>query len=238
MRSKNIIALGGGGFSMEPENTALDLYVLRAAEAARPKVCFLPHAASDEARYCLNFFTAFARYDCTPSSLSLFTTPPKENMESFLHEQDVIYVGGGNTKSMLAVWREWELDRILRSCYEHGVVLAGVSAGANCWFDAYITDSASQELGALTNGLGLIGGTFCPHYNGEEQRRPTFHQLVANGTVPDGIACDDSVAAHFKDGQLHVAVASNPYAQAFHVRRTATGVTEESISTHHLDTTS
>jgi len=223
---------------MEPENTALDLYVLHAVEAAKPKVCFLPHASSDEARYCLNFFTAFARYNCVPSSLSLFTTPPKNNMEEFLHGQDVIYVGGGNTKSMLAVWREWELDRILRSCYEHGVVLAGVSAGANCWFDAYITDSASHELGALTNGLGILRGTFCPHYNGEEQRRPTFHRLVANGTVPDGIACDDGVAAHYIDDKLHQVVASHPYAQAYHVRRTPTGVSEESISTHHLDTTS
>lgn len=219
---------------MEPENPALDLYVLHAAAVARPKVCFLPHASGDETRYCLNFFTAFARYDCTPSTLPLFTTPPMENMETFLHEQDVIYVGGGNTKSMLAVWREWELDRILRSCYEHGVVLAGISAGANCWFEAYITDSASTTLGALTNGLGLLPGTFCPHYDGEKDRRPTFHRLVANGSVPDGIACDDSVAAHFINGQLHRVVASKPYAQAYHVRRTPSGVSEDSISTHHL----
>lgn len=222
---------------MEPENPALDLYVLQAAGVERPKVCFLPHASSDEARYCLNFFTAFARYDCTPSTMSLFTTPPKADMEAFLHAQDVIYVGGGNTKSMLAVWREWELDRILRSCYDHGVVLAGISAGANCWFDAYITDSASQELDALTNGLGILSGTFCPHYNGEEQRRPTFHRLVANGTVPDGIACDDGVAAHYIDGHLYTAVASTPYAQAYHVRNTPSGVSEESIPTHHLHPT-
>jgi len=234
MNKKQIIALGGGGFSMEPENPALDVYVLEAAAVATPKVCFLPHATSDEARYCLSFYNAFSRYNCRPTTMSLFDTPPMKDMESFLHEQNVIYVGGGNTKSLLAVWREWEFDRILRSCYEHGVVLAGVSAGANCWFESYITDSASTELSALTNGLGLLPGTFCPHYDGEEQRRPTFHRLIANGTVPDGIACDDSAAAHFLDGELHRVVASRPYAQAFHLRRTPSGISELSISTHHL----
>ena len=153
---KQIIAMGGGGFSMEPENPLLDLYILQQAHKPRPKVCFFPHATDDATRYAFRFFKAFAQLDCVPSTLSLYQTPPMQDMAGFLLNQDVIYVGGGNTKSMLAVWREWGVDAMLRQCYEAGVVLAGISAGANCWFEEYITDSATPQLSALKNGLGFL----------------------------------------------------------------------------------
>ena len=226
---KQIIAMGGGGFSMEPENPLLDLYVLQQAHKPRPKVCFFPHATDDATRYALRFFNAFTQLDCVPSTLSLYHTAPMPDMSGFLLSQDVIYVGGGNTKSMLAVWREWGMDAMLRQCYEAGVVLAGISAGANCWFEEYITDSATPELSALKNGLGFLPGSFCPHYDGEAERRPTYQRLVATGEVKDGLACDDGAAAHFVDGVLVRVVSSRAKAQGYHLKRLESGAHEIAI---------
>jgi dipeptidase E len=148
MPLKQVIAMGGGGFSMEPENPLLDVYIMAQARKKTPSVCFFPHATDDAPRYCFNFYKAFSRFDARLSTLSLFT-PHTADLESFLLAQDVIYVGGGNTRSMLALWREWGLDRILRKAYEEGVVLAGISAGANCWFEQCSTDSVPGKLSVM-----------------------------------------------------------------------------------------
>ena len=231
---KQIIAMGGGGFSMEPGNPLLDQYILDQAGKPRPRVCFFPHATDDAVRYGYRFLNAFTKLDCAPSVLSLYETPPMPDMGGFLLSQDVIYVGGGNTKSMLALWREWELDRILRQCYEQGVVLAGISAGANCWFESFITDSATPELSAMHNGLGFLAGSFSPHYDGEAQRRPTYQQLVAAGEIADGLACDDSAAAHFVDGTLLRVVSSRPKARGYQLRNLNGVADERVLETHYL----
>jgi dipeptidase E len=140
MIRKQIIAMGGGGFSMEPDNPLLDQYIVTQAHQANPSVCFFPHATDDAVRYSFNFYKAFSKLKARPTYLSLFT-PPTADLESFILEQDVIYVGGGNTKSMLALWREWDLDKILFKAYQYDVVLARLSAGANCWFRQFSTDS-------------------------------------------------------------------------------------------------
>ena len=129
----HIIAMGGGGFSMEPDNPALDQYVLSVARAARPRVCFLPTATDNIDSYLLKFYKAFGQFECVPAHLSLFNLPTAD-LEGFVLGQDLIYVGGGNTRSLLALWREWGLDAIFRKASAAGVVLAGISAGANCWF--------------------------------------------------------------------------------------------------------
>jgi peptidase E len=217
--SKQIIAMGGGGFSMEPDNPLLDQYVLNAAGKPNPRVCFFPHATDDAVRYSLMFFRMFSQLECRPSVLSLFDTPPMADMRGFLLSQDVIYVGGGNTKSMLALWREWGIDAILREAYAQGTVLAGISAGANCWFQAFITDSATPHLSAMHNGLAFLPGSFCPHYDGEAERRPTYQRLIANGEIANGIACDDGAAAHFIDGELLRIVCSRPHARGYTLKR-------------------
>lgn len=227
---KQIIAMGGGGFSMEPDNPALDQYILNAAGKPTPRVCFFPHATDDAPRYSLNFFKAFTQLDCRPSALSLFDTPPVDDMRGFLLSQDVIYVGGGNTKSMLALWCEWGIDVILREAYAQGVVMAGISAGANCWFESFITDSATPHLSAMHNGLGFLRGSFSPHYDGEVERRPTFHRLIASGEIAAGIACDDGAAAHFIDGELSRILCSRPHARGYSLQRGANGdVVEEAL---------
>ena len=232
MSKKQIIAMGGGGFSMEPENPLLDAYIISQARKKTPEVCFFPHATDDAIRYSFNFYKAFNQLDARPSTLSLFT-PPTADLESWLLEKDVIYVGGGNTKSMLALWREWGLDRILRMAYEQGIVLAGISAGANCWFEQCSTDSLPGKLTVLSC-LGLLKGSFCPHYDGEVNRRPTLHAYIASGSMLPGYAADDGAAVHFIDDIFSLAVSSRPNAKAYYVDRGAEGASEEQLSTYYL----
>jgi len=235
---KHIIALGGGGFSMEPENPLLDLYVLNASGQLRPAVCFLPQASGESRDYMAKFYEAMTKLDAQPSHLSLFDTPPRPDMRDFLLSQDVIYVGGGNTKSMIVLWQAWGVDAMLREAYERGVVLAGISAGANCWFEQCITDSVTPELN-LMDCLGFLPGSYCPHYDGEAQRRPTFHRLIASGAIKDGIACDDGAAAHFVDGELVCVVSSRPQVKGYRVMRGVDGEAVESeIETQYLGTAS
>jgi len=129
-------------------------------------------------------------------------------------EQDAIYIGGGNTRSLLALWREWGLDVVLRAAYERGVVLGGISAGMICWFEYGVTDSVPGPLTPL-RGLGWLPGTACPHYDGEAERRPTFHRLLAAGRVPPGYAADDGAALHFIDDNLAEVVVGKPGANAY-----------------------
>ena len=214
----DIIALGGGGFSMEPDNPALDRYILdaaRGARRARPRVCFLPTATDNIGSYLFKFYQAFSQHDCQPAHLSLFNLPTAD-LEGYLLDQDLIYVGGGNTRSLLALWREWGLDGILRRAYAAGVVLAGISAGANCWFEQCTTDSVPGQLTMLP-ALGLLPGSFTPHYDGEPQRRPAVHRLLLAGALLPGFAVDDSAGIHFVDGQVFRGVCSRPTARAYRV---------------------
>jgi dipeptidase E len=209
---RQIIALGGGGFSMEPENLALDAYILQRAAKPNPNVCFVPTATGDAVRYLANFYRAYRKLQCVPSHVPFFERTPE--LRSLALEQDVIYVGGGNTKSMLAVWREWGFDKILKEAWEKGVVLAGISAGAICWFEQGVTDSYADELKPM-DCLGFLKGSCCPHFDGEVERRPSFHKMLRDGRICSGLALDDCAAAHFVDGELRRVVVSRPEANAY-----------------------
>ena len=176
-RPRTIVAMGGGGFSMEPDNPLLDAYILGLAGAPRPRICFLPTASGDSDRYLADFYSAFAR-PAEASHLALFVRTVAD-LEAFLLDQDVIYVGGGNTANMLAIWRLHGVDRILRTAWERGVVLAGLSAGSICWFESGTTDSFGPDLAILDDGLGFLPGSHCPHYDGEALRRPAFDRQIA-----------------------------------------------------------
>jgi dipeptidase E len=229
---RQVIAMGGGGFSMEPENPLLDEYVIKQASKARPSVCFLPHATDDAVRNTFRFFKAFSKFDVKLTHLSLFS-PETADLESFLMEQDVIYVGGGNTKSMVALWREWKLDGVLRKAYENGIVLAGLSAGANCWFDECSTDSVPGPYGVLPC-IGILRGSFCPHYDGEVERRPSLHKMLSEGKIVSGYAADDGAAAHFIDGEFFGGVSSRPHAKVYKVDKVDGQVIEAVMKTHYL----
>lgn len=209
----HVLAMGGGGFTTEPDSP-LDDFLLSLSPERRPRVCFVPTPAGDSDGVVAAFFEAFSDRGCEPSCLRLFGAPtrPAEHVS----RQDVVYVSGGNTANALAVWRLHGVDRALRDAWERGAVLGGVSAGANCWFESCVTDSFSPDLDGLRDGLGILPGSFCPHYDGEELRRPVFARLVASG-FPAGYAADDGVALHFEATELREVVASRPGARAYRV---------------------
>ncbi len=235
MDSRRIVAMGGGGFSMEPDNPLLDEFVLSLARTPRPRVCFVPTAGGDNDGYVARFYRAFAALDCRPAELRLFEREVLD-LESFVLAQDVIYVGGGNTASMLAVWRAHGLDQVLRRAWAGGVVMCGLSAGMNCWFRQSVTDSFGlARLAPLRDGLGLLPGSGCPHYDGEPLRRPTFRQLIAAGELADGWAADDGAALVFTGDTLTDVVSSRPEAAAYRVTRTVDGRSvEERIPARYL----
>ncbi|MEA2280805.1 MAG: dipeptidase [Solirubrobacteraceae bacterium] len=214
----HVIAMGGGGFSTEPENPLLDAYVLARAGRPRPRVCFLATASGDAAAYTASFYRVLGRHhDAVLTDLPLFERTVAD-LRPFVLEQDVVYVGGGNTASLLGVWRAHGLDAILREALAAGAVLCGVSAGMNCWFESSLTDSFGPALAPLHDGLGLIAGSACPHYDGEPQRRPAYRALVGDGTLTSGYAADDGAALCFDaDGALVEVVASRPGARAYRV---------------------
>jgi dipeptidase E len=229
-----IVAMGGGGFSEEADNPLLDRFVLTLARREHPRVCFLPTASGDSERYVANFYRAFSEHDCEPSDLALFDRKVAD-LRGYILEKDVIYAGGGNTLSLLGVWRAHGLDVILGDALDAGAVLCGVSAGMNCWFEASVTDSFGPKLSPLNDGLGFVTGSACPHYDSEEQRRPVYHRLVAAG-FPDGYAADDGAALHFagSDNLVEV-VTSREGARGYRVERRDDGAAvENALPTRYL----
>jgi dipeptidase E len=230
--TRHIVAMGGGGFSMEPDNPLLDNFILGLTRKRRPKVCFVPTASGDSDNYVARFYRAFPASRCSPSHLQLFHGDIPD-LTRLLCDQDVVYVGGGSTANMLVVWRLHGMDKALHRAWVAGVVLCGVSAGALCWFEGGITDSFGQKLSALHDGLGFLKGGFCPHYDGEVQRRPTLHREIVRG-LPPTIAADDGAAVHFVNQKFAEVVSSRPSARAYRVRSIDGKVREEMIDTRYL----
>jgi dipeptidase E len=233
-----IVAMGGGGFSMEPDNPLLDNFVLSLARNTPPRVCFVPTASGDSVTYLVNFYRAFSGRALT-SDLTLFGNSslrrrPAESADIAEHlaEQDVIYVGGGNTASALALWRTHGVDKALAAAWRRGAVLCGVSAGMICWFEASCTDSFGG-VAALRDGLGLLPGSACPHYDGEAERRPTYQRLIREG-LPGGYAADDGAALHFVGTELVGAVCSRPNAAAYRVELRDGTLVEQRLATRYL----
>ena len=216
MAQKQVIAMGGGGFSMEPDNPAMDLYVLKQSQKDRPKICFLAHASGDSQDYILRFYHAFSKFNCQPSHMALFRSPPKD-IKSFIMDKDIIYVGGGYTHMMFALWKESGLDIILKEAYESGIIMSGMSTGGECWFETFPLEMPD---GSFVNypGLGLIPGSMTVHYD-ENEMHDGLHTLLSKDAIQAGYAAENSAALHFVDGKLHQAVRSIPEAQAFHVPR-------------------
>jgi peptidase E len=234
MPVRRIVAMGGGGFSMEPENPLLDAFVLSLARRWPPRVCLVPTASGDADRCVAAFYRAFSQMPCTPSDLLLFERTVPDLREEVLR-QDVVYVGGGSTANLLAVWRAHGLDEVLAEAWAEGIVLCGVSAGMNCWFEESLTDSFDlARLAPLRDGMALLPGSACPHYDGETERRPAFHRLVAAGELQAGWAADDGAALVFAGEELHEVVASRGSAAGYRVTRTAAGVEEERLPVRFL----
>lgn len=202
---------------------------------ASPRVGVLTTAVGDDsgaaARACAWWEGAGAEV----THLALFPMPSVADPEDFLLSRDLIFVGGGSVANMLAVWRVHRLDVIVRAAWQAGVVLAGVSAGAICWFEGGTTDSFGPDLRPFTEGLGLLAGSYCPHYDSEPGRRPLFTSLIAAGRLPAGIACDDAAGAHVIDDDLDAVVTGRPGAAGYRVAREgADGFTEATLAVRPL----
>jgi peptidase E len=239
-RGGHIVAMGGGGFSMEPDNPLLDDFVLGLSRRQPARVCFVPTASADAPTYIVRFYRAFAeRSIATDLTLWNPTSLPRQpartsELAAFVAAQDVIYVGGGDTANLLVLWRRHGLDALLRRAWSQGTVLAGVSAGMLCWFKGGVTDSFGG-LEPLNDGLGLIDATACPHYDGEPDRRPTYHRAIAGG-MQAGYAADDGAALHFSGADLIEVVSSRPQAAAYRVERTGEDVAESRLPVRFLGT--
>jgi peptidase E len=180
-------------------------------------VLFVPTASGDSADYLLTFYQQLAGVDCEPSHLALFDRTV-DDIGALIAAQDVVMVGGGNTANMLAIWRLHGVDRALRQAYAQGIVLTGWSAGCLCWFEGGVTDSFTPELGPLRDGLGLLSGSACPHFDSEDRRALVYAREIAAG-LPAGIALDDGVIARYEDEALVEVVSAREGGRAFRVDR-------------------
>ena len=214
MADRHIVGLGGGGDT--PEQTALLYdYVLALTGRERPRHMWVPQAILEDASGFESFHDRFGAR-CEVTNLRTFPWPP-ENLRELVLSQDAICVSGGSTANMLAIWRVHGLDGFLREAWENGTVLWGASAGMICWFEAGVTDSFGPQLEGM-DCLGWLAGSACPHYDGEERRRPRYRELV-DGGFPEGIAADDGVALHYVGTELDEIVSCRPGATAYRVTR-------------------
>ena len=193
---KQIIAIGGGGFGRVIKDLKIERYITAQSSKKSPKICFIPTATGDDPSYIENFYKAFDSLGCKTSHIDFFKRTI--DLESNILDQDIIYVGGGNTKSMLAVWKEWNLDLILKKAYENGVIMSGVSAGAICWFEKGITDSWKDHQ-ATIDCLGLVNGICCPHYDEEPERIPYVKKIIESKEISNCYAIEGYAALHLVD---------------------------------------
>ena len=195
---KHIVAIGGGGFGRNNSSFLIEKYILNLSTKTCPKICFLPTATGDNDNYIVRFYSIFTRLNCIPSHIEFFKRTT--NIKNHIMEQDVVFVGGGNTKSMLAIWNDWDMSSLLNNAYNKGVIMSGVSAGAICWFTRGITDSWENELNLLPC-LDFISGTCCPHYDEEPTRTPYVKKILLEDKVTNCISIEGGAAMHFIDGK-------------------------------------
>jgi len=221
---KQIIAIGGGGFGRNPGNGTIEQYILDQANTEKPNICFIPTATGDNEAYKVNYYATFSKLNCNPTHLDFFKRTP--NLQKLINKQDIIFVGGGNTKSMLAVWREWGLDKLLRDAYESGVIMSGVSAGAICWFEKGITDSWENKLNVM-DCLGFVKENCCPHYDEESERKPSLYKFIKNKEINDCYAIEGGCALHLKNNKVFSAISFNGKKNSYKVSVENTEIIEK-----------
>jgi dipeptidase E len=233
-RPPQIIAFGGGGFSMEWGNPLLDDHVLSLTGVPCPRVCFLPTASGDADHYVVRFYRAFPSSRCEPSHISLFRRETGVgDAYAHLQAQDLIYVGGGSLVSLLGTWQAHGIDLALYDAWRAGVVLCGGSAGSLCWFTDGIS-SFHEGPPRRLEGLGFLPWSNAVHYSDEPGRRSAFMSAVAGGMAA-GYGVGDAAALHFVDTELVEVVSSRPGARACFVRADGIGgAMEEDLSVRYL----
>ena len=211
---KHIIAIGGGGFGRNPGNGTIEKYILDQSDKNRPNICFIPTATGDDESYKVSYYATLTKLNCTPTHIDFFKRTT--DLEKLIKDQDIIFVGGGNTKSMLAVWREWGLDKILKKAYQNGTIMCGVSAGAICWFEKGVTDSWADKLNIM-NCLGFMKGSCCPHYDEEPERKPSLSKFIENKDIQNCYAIEGGCALHIKNEEVYSAISFRGKKNTFYV---------------------
>ena len=212
---RQVIAIGGGGFGRTQESKLIEQYILDQTSQVKPNICFIPTATGDLDPYIVNYYSVFSKLNCHPSHISFFKRTI--DLEEHIAKQDIIFVGGGNTKSMLAVWKEWGLDTILKKAYDNGIIMSGVSAGAICWFELGLTDSWASEL-KLMECMNFIPGNCAPHYDEEAERRPATKKLLVSKEIDFMYGIEGGAALHFINEKPNLTVRFNENKQAYNVK--------------------
>ncbi|WP_119739841.1 peptidase E [Pseudomonas sp. Larv2_ips] len=214
---RNIIVIGGESDAELTRMTPIDKHIVASSGKARPNVLYISTANGDDRTKISNFIVKYQSAGCTVTTLTFFIAPfpSTDRVSSLIEQADIIYVAGGNTRAMLATWREFGVTGLLKAAWENGTVLCGVSAGAICWFDHGHSDSGGAF--ALIDGLGLLPGALCPHFSSEAGRKASFVELVCLQGIQPAYAVDDGVALHFKNDQYHRLIPSEAQNCAYKV---------------------
>ena len=228
---RQIIAIGGGGFGRNPGVGKIEKYILEQSQKSSPNICFIPTATGDNDAYKVSYYSTFNKLDCNPIHLDFFKRTP--DLEETIADQDIIFVGGGNTKSMLSVWKEWGLDVILKKAYARGTIMSGVSAGAICWFEKGVTDSWADKLNVM-ECLSFIKGNCCPHYDEEAERKPSLSRFITENTLSDCYAIDGGCALHIKNDTQYKSISFVTDKNSFLVKKENEEIIEELISKIHI----
>jgi peptidase E len=232
LKKRHIIAIGGGSAAAPHALRAYFKYIFSLSGKIQPKVLFVNTAQGDADSSTLFLYRNASGLPCEITHLGFFKRTP-QNLTELTTSHDVIFVGGGNTKSAIAVWREYGFDQSLCEAWEKGIILSGSSAGGICWFDQCLTDSYDTNFTAL-KGLSFLPGSCCPHYDGEKGRRETFHRLICSGALPAGYAIDECAALHFK-GLKCSALSAKPDATCYQVALIDGKVVEKPLATTFLN---
>ncbi|MFC1582163.1 Type 1 glutamine amidotransferase-like domain-containing protein [Planctomycetota bacterium] len=230
----HILAIGGGGcYGPQGGPSKILRYFLDLTGKRFPKVCIIPTATGDSDQTVNEYVRGFNRLAAHPNYLSLYHIPTRD-LEDFIMDFDAVYVSGGNTKNLLALWREWGLDEVLTDAWKAGIVMGGASAGGICWFEEGSTDSWPNEYNPL-KALGILPGSFCPHFSDENKRRASYLQMVEEGQLSDGYGVSDRAALHYVNGELTHAVAEMEEAFVKRVTRDQSGkISEEPVDLRQL----
>ncbi|MFH1378608.1 MAG: peptidase E [Planctomycetota bacterium] len=224
--ASQLLTIGGGGYyGPEGGPNRMMLYFLSLTGKKHPRVCLIPTATADRAESILTFVQCYNHIAAHPDYLSLYHVPCRD-IETWLNDFDAVYISGGNTRNLLALWKAWDLDQMLIRFMKSGRIVAGESAGANCWFETSNSDYIPSEYNPHP-GLGLLKGSVCPHYADKNGRRASFLNMVKTGAAPAGYGISDRAALHFIDGQLNEALIEWPDAGVYKVERTADGEVSE-----------
>jgi dipeptidase E len=226
---RKLLAFGSGNF------TAFLKHIIPFTQKENPRICFIPTATGDSLTSITNWYAASEDLPMQPYVLKTFISSydTKKSFEEVIMSMDAVFVGGGNTLNMLAIWKAHGIDVILRKAYDNGVLMTGGSAGSLCWFKSGTTDSRPIKLSKV-ECMGWINSSNCPHFDGEEFRRPLYHDLIKKGELLPGYACDNQAGVYFEDEQFIKSVALNDKSFSYHVDLVGGQIKETKLPTEIL----